>query len=135
MSAASSSRTITIEVSPAELLDKISILEIKAERIADPAKLKNVRAQLRALCEVRDRRVAASDELAKLQAELKTVNEALWDIEDEIRLCEANRDFGTRFVELARAVYRNNDRRAGLKRSIDLLLGSAILEEKSYTRY
>lgn len=125
---------VRIEVSPGELVDKITILEIKSGRIDDPAKLKNVTHELAALT-----RVAAvlpeSDDLGRLRGALKKVNEALWEIEDEIRLCERNRDFGPRFVELARSVYRSNDQRAQLKRRINELLGSAIVEEKSYQDY
>lgn len=130
-----SSSTITIEVSPGELMDRISILQIKAERITDPGKLRNIHGPLKSLCEIRDERVQRSELLSRLQAELKAVNQTLWDIEDAIRTCEAEEDFGSRFVEFARAVYRNNDRRAALKRQIDLLLGSEIIEEKSYPTY
>lgn len=126
--------SVRIEVSPGELVDKITILEIKSERIGDPAKLKNVAHELAEL----DKVAAAlpdSAELTRLREALKEVNEALWGIEDEIRLCERGQDFGPRFVELARSVYRRNDRRAQLKRRINDLLGSAIVEEKSYEDY
>ena len=83
----------------------------------------------------RDRAVPGSAELARLATELKAVNEARWQIEDEIRLCERDEDFGPRFVALARSVYRTNDRRAALKRQINELLGSKLIEEKSYTSY
>ena len=127
--------TIRVPVAPGELLDKIAILEIKAARIADPAKNANVRVELAALARVRDETVAASVELDRLSRALREVNEALWDIEDAIRDCEAAADFGPRFVELARSVYRTNDRRAALKREINLLLGSELIEEKSYAPY
>lgn len=127
--------TIRVPVAPGELLDKIAILEIKAARIADPTKNANVRVELAALARVRDEAVEASGELARLSRALREVNEALWDIEDAIRDCEAAADFGPRFVELARSVYRTNDRRAALKREINLLLGSELIEEKSYAPY
>lgn len=122
-------------LAPGELLDKITILEIKCARLADPAKLANVRRELALLEACRDQAVSASAELTALTRDLKTVNEKLWRIEDDIRGCEAAGDFGARFVALARAVYRNNDARAALKRRINQLLGSAMLEEKSYKPY
>jgi tetratricopeptide (TPR) repeat protein len=125
---------VTVEVSPGELLDKITILEIKVRRIADPAKLRNVEQELRVL-EVARRVLPKSPALAELTAELRSVNETLWQIEDDIRRCERASDFGPRFVELARAVYQTNDRRAGLKRRINELLGARIVEEKSYAEH
>jgi tetratricopeptide (TPR) repeat protein len=122
---------LLVEVSAGELLDKITILEIKSERIRDPAKLGNVRAELAALEGAR-RALPGSPEVAALAAELKAVNEALWQIEDDIRGCERAGDFGPRFVALARAVYRSNDRRAALKRRVNELSGSRLVEEKSY---
>ena len=124
--------TISVPVSPGELIDKITILEIKRERITDAKKVSNVTAELELLTAARDRGVPASPELTQLTAELRRVNEALWDIEDAIRVCEDNRDFGPRFIELARSVYHQNDRRAALKRSVNELLGSKLVEEKSY---
>jgi hypothetical protein len=126
---------IQIEVSPGELLDKLSILEIKSERIAEPAKLRNIRHELGLYRDMRARRIPAGDAMDALVGELKSVNEALWQIEDEIRACEARQEFGDKFVELARSVYRTNDRRAEIKRQINILCGSSIIEEKSYTRY
>jgi hypothetical protein len=127
--------TILIPVAPGELVDKITILEIKAERMTDAAKITNVRRELELLKEVRGRSVAASPELDGLTRDLKRANETLWEIEDAIRRCEQCQDFGERFVELARAVYVNNDRRALLKRRINELLGSSIVEEKEYVEY
>jgi hypothetical protein len=127
--------TVTIEISPGELIDKITILEIKSERIIDAAKLGNVRYELELLGAARAGSLAASAELDRLARELKSVNETLWEIEDDIRACEAAGDFGPRFVELARAVYRTNDRRAALKREIGALFGSKLVEEKSYKEY
>jgi hypothetical protein len=132
---ATNNQSITVEVAPGELIDKITILQIKSERISDPAKLANVRHELNVLDTVHGERVPSSDRLAALTADLKAVNEALWDIEDEIRVCEKAKDFGPRFVELARSVYHQNDRRAALKRQINDLLGSQIIEEKSYASY
>ena len=126
---------VTVPVSPGELIDKITILEIKAERIADPAKLVNVRHQLTLLEGVRDEALAGSAKLTALADDLRSVNSVLWDIEDDIRACEATKDFGSRFIELARSVYRTNDKRAALKKEIDELFGSAITEEKSYEDY
>jgi tetratricopeptide (TPR) repeat protein len=126
---------LTIEVSPGELIDKITILEIKSERIADPAKLANVRREMAGLVTVRDRELAPLAELTALVAELKEVNEALWQIEDEIRDCERRRDFGPAFIALARSVYQQNDRRSDVKRRINDLFCSLIIEEKSYQSY
>ena len=119
-------------ISVGELLDKISILEIKAEAISDPAKQANVMRELAALEVVRRREVAAIPELAALYAEVKSANRTLWQIEDDIRECERSGQFDERFIELARNVYRTNDRRAVLKRRINELTGSEIVEEKSY---
>jgi hypothetical protein len=126
---------ILVEIAPGELTDKITILEIKAERIDDAEKRTNVLAELATLNEARAAAIAPDDEMARLTTKLKTVNEALWEIEDDIRDCDRNGDFGPRFVELARAVYRTNDRRAGLKKAINLHLGSRLVEEKSYQAY
>ncbi len=126
---------IRIEVSPGELLDKISILEIKSERIADAEKLKNIRHELGLYGDIRESRIPGGAAMDALIRDLKAVNEILWEVEDEIRDCEARRDFGARFVELARTVYRTNDRRAAIKREINVLCGSSIVEEKSYTEY
>lgn len=127
--------TVPIEVGPGELIDKITILVIKSERMSDAAKLKNVRRELAALDAAARAHIPASAELTRLEAALKAVNEALWVVEDDIRRCEAGKDFGPKFVELARAVYTQNDKRASLKKDINLLTGSAIIEEKSYTRF
>ena len=127
--------TITVEIAPGELIDRITILEIKSERFSDAVKLQNVREELKKLIEARDRNVAMSRQLSGLAAQLKAVNEGLWQIEDDLRACERQLDFGSRFVELARSVYRENDQRALLKRQINLLLGSRLIEEKSYTPY
>ena len=127
--------TVTIEIAPGELIDKITILQIKTERMGDAEKLANVRIELDVLSASRDAAIPPSTEMDRLSACLKSVNEELWVIEDDIRDCERAGDFGPRFVELARAVYRTNDRRAALKREINVLLGSALVEEKSYQPY
>ena len=119
-------------VSWGELIDKITILEIKARRIADPAKHANVARELEALVGARDAGGALPPAIAPLAVELRAVNEALWEIEDAIRDCEAAGDFSTKFVDLARRVYKTNDRRAALKRGINEALGSDLVEEKSY---
>jgi tetratricopeptide (TPR) repeat protein len=127
-------RRLLVEVSAGELLDKLSILGLKRLHMSDPDKLRNVEIERQALLAVRQT-LPASRELVELEEELTSVNEQLWDIEDAIRACERHGDFGQRFVELARSVYRSNDRRAALKRAINDLLGSAIVEEKSYEEY
>jgi tetratricopeptide (TPR) repeat protein len=121
-----------IETSAGELIDKITILQIKSQRIRDDAKLANVRAELATLVAANHCSLRPSAELTALSDELRSINEALWTVEDELRLCEQNQEFGSRFVELARSVYRHNDRRAALKRQINELLGSRLIEEKSY---
>jgi len=128
-------QSILVEIAPGELVDKITILEIKDERFADAAKRANVRTELATLAEARSAAIPADGEIDRLTAELKAVNEALWEIEDEIRDCDRAGDLGPRFVELARAVYRTNDRRAELKKVINLHLGSRLVEEKSYQTY
>lgn len=127
--------TIQADISPGELIDKITILEIKAARICDAGKLGNVQRELAVLTRARDGAVRPSADLDALTGQLKAVNEAIWQIEDDIRDCERNQDFGPKFIELARGVYRNNDRRAELKREINHLLGSRLVEEKSYAEY
>jgi hypothetical protein len=127
--------SILVEIAPGELIDKITILEIKAERIADERKRRHVAHELQLLETARGQAVTPSEALDDLTAKLRAVNESLWDIEDEIRRCELAQDFGPKFIELARAVYHTNDRRALLKRQINELLGSAIVEEKAYVEY
>ncbi len=127
--------SISVEVSPGELIDKITILEIRLERMDDAKKLKNVKSEWEILTTARDAAVEPSEELARLSAELKQVNERLWEIEDDIRECERDKDFGDKFIELARGVYTNNDQRSRLKGDINKLLGSRLIEEKSYAPY
>jgi chaperonin cofactor prefoldin len=127
--------SLLIPVSAGELLDKLTILLIKKERIADKAKLENIILELSQLQTVFQQRITQSAELDTLISELRLVNETLWDIEDEIRGCERDGNFGTIFIKLARSVYRTNDRRAELKYQINGLLGSELVEEKSYEAY
>jgi Family of unknown function (DUF6165) len=124
---------ILVPISVGELMDKITILEIKSERITNPSQLENVVRELKALRAVHlggmDRAM-----LDKLSAELKRVNATLWEVEDDICDCEARGDFGDRFIGLARAVYRLNER-ARLKKAINLASGSRLFEEKPYTSF
>ena len=126
---------IQIPISPGELLDKITILQIKAERISDPVKVANVKTELEMLTRVWDEAVEADADITALTAELKSINESLWEIEDDIRDEERNKRFGDRFIELARAVYVTNDERANAKKKVNLHLNSTIVEEKSYQDY
>ena len=126
---------IHVPVSWGELLDKITILEIKAERIADPVKTANVAKELAALRATRDEAGVDLTLISAVIGALREVNEALWRIEDDIRDCERQGDFGARFVALARDVYRTNDKRAALKRQVNEALGSDLVEEKSYAAY
>ncbi len=126
---------LLIPVSPGELLDKLTILEIKLERIADEGKLANVRREHELLSVVWRQSGLAAEGLERLHGELRAVNEALWEIEDAIREQEREERFGDRFVELARSVYQRNDDRAALKKRINEMLGSEIVEEKSYREY
>lgn len=125
---------IEIEIGAGELFDKISILRIKDARITDPVRRANVRRELEVLNE-RAATLPRSDALTALEQRLRDVNESLWDVEDALRDCERRQDFGARFIELARAVYFTNDDRARIKRAVDELLGSRIVEEKSYAAY
>ena len=126
---------ILVPVSFGELLDKISILQIKSERISDEAKLANIRTELSALEKTWMAHPAGVKDIARLRAELKAVNERLWDIEDNIRLQDKAQAFDDHFVELARSVYQQNDERARIKKDINLALGSLYVEEKSYKDY
>jgi hypothetical protein len=126
---------ISTPVSFGELIDKITILEIKSEQMRDAAKLANVRAELDLLNATWAGHPASRTDISAERAELKRINQELWDIEDEIRLKEKAQAFDARFIELARAVYFTNDRRAAVKREINLKLGSKLVEEKSYQDY
>lgn len=123
---------IFVPTSPGELIDKLTILRLKSEKIVDQAKLVNVRHEMDTLSAVADQNIPQSPELRTLWNDLYAINSDLWEIEDDIRACEARSDFGTGFIALARAVYVTNDERARVKKEINLLLGSQIIEEKSY---
>lgn len=122
---------VLVEISIGELFDKISILEIKSDRISDPEKLVNVNSELSVLGKAASE-IRPPDDLLSA---LRKTNEALWDIEDRIRILESKKEFGEEFVELARAVYHTNDERSRLKREINLACGSRLVEEKSYEEY
>lgn len=124
---------LTVQTSPGEFLDKLTILEIKAERIADPPKLANVRRELELLRATWQASPLAASDVASLLAELKAVNQVLWEVEDRIRVKEAEGAFDAEFIDLARTVYRTNDRRAAIKRRLNTALGSDLIEEKSFT--
>ena len=126
---------LTVPISAGELIDKITILEIKSERIRSAAKLANVRVELDLLDATWRADPAAGKDIAGERAALRRVNEALWDIEDRIRLKEKAKAFDGEFVELARSVYIRNDERAEIKRAINEKLGSTLVEEKSYEDY
>jgi hypothetical protein len=124
-----------VAVSVGELLDKITILQIKSERIADVTKLANVRHELGLLSETWRQQELRGDEISELFTELRAVNERLWEIEDAIREKESAKAFDEEFIELARSVYIINDQRAALKRRVNELTGSELIEEKSYQAY
>lgn len=126
---------VEVPVSYGELIDKITILEIKSRLIADPAKLANVRNELELLNATWANHTASHTDIADERSRLLAVNEALWDIEDRIRLKEKVHAFDHEFIELARSVYVRNDERAVVKREINLKLGSQLVEEKSYQSY
>jgi hypothetical protein len=125
---------IEVPVSWGELVDKITILQIKSDRMRDEQKLVNVRKELALLTEKLGDN-ASHTEVKRLTGELYEVNAALWDIEDDIRDCENAGDFGDKFIQLARSVYITNDKRADLKREVNAVLGSELIEEKSYQKY
>ena len=126
---------IEVPVSPGELLDKITILEIKSERMNDAEKLENVRLELSILNQTWNESVTPDATVGRIHADLKRINEALWEIEDDIRDKERAGEFDARFIELARSVYVTNDQRAAAKKELNVYLGSDIVEEKSYSDY
>jgi hypothetical protein len=127
-----SMNTVQVPVSIGELVDKITILQIKAERIDDASKRANVQVELDGLLQIWDGIEARHPEVAAIRQRLRQVNEAMWDIQDSLRAKEAAQDFGDRFIELARAVGRTNGERVGLKNDINRLAGSIFVEEKEY---
>jgi hypothetical protein len=126
---------ILVPVSPGELLDKITILRIKSTRMSDAAKLVNVRRELNLLEDIWRSAVSATIDLSLEERDLAAVNAKLWDVEDRLRELEIARRFDADFVELARAVYFINDDRAAIKKRVNVALGSALVEEKSYQPY
>ena len=126
---------IHVPVSPGEVLDKITILEIKSERMTDPEKVANVRVELALLQETWSSAVSRDQVIDDLHDQLKKINETLWKIEDDIRDKERMKEFDERFIELARQVYFTNDKRSQVKKELNLQLGSLIIEEKSYQDY
>ena len=126
------SKKILTEISAGELLDKISILEIKLDNIKDEEKLAEINKEYKSLEKTKKFNIEITNNLQKLTDQLKQINLKLWDIEEEKRICEKNSDFGEKFIQLSRNVYLNNDKRAKIKSDINKLLGSNIKEVKSY---
>jgi len=126
---------ILVEVSIGELLDKISILDIKKDKIKDDIKLEHILREYKILKEEYDNKVKNDNKLSKLYTSLKEINSKLWVIEDEKRLCEKNADFGEEFIKLSRDVHFLNDERAKIKLEINIHTGSKIKEIKEYTKY
>ena len=131
----SKSTRVLSEISPGELLDKISILEIKLEKVKDKDRQKRIKNEYDILKKVQNSSIEMSDKIKDLYRSVSNVNIKLWDIEDKIRICEQNKDFGKNFIELARGVYFNNDKRAKLKNEINEILKSNIREIKQYDNY
>ncbi len=127
--------SVQAEISTGELLDKISILQIKSERITDQSKLENIKIELESLLDTWESSSFSKIEIAEEIAQIRAVNEKLWELEDDIRIKEARHSFDEEFVRLARSVYVTNDKRAEIKRKINEKLGSALIEEKSYSNY
>ena len=132
---ANKSKKILSEISPGELLDKISILEIKLEKIKDKNNLEEVKKEYKILKETQDAYIKFTDKIEDLFNSIKKVNLTLWNVEDKLRVCEKNNDFEKEFIELARKVYINNDRRSKIKSEINKILGSNIKEIKQYVNY
>ena len=129
------STRVLSEISPGELLDKISILEIKLEKVKDKDRQKRIKNEYDILKKVQNSSIEMSDKIKDLYRSVSDVNIKLWDIEDKIRICEQNKDFGKNFIELARGVYFNNDKRAKLKNEITEILKSNIREIKQFVDY
>ncbi len=129
------SKKILSEISAGELLDKISILEIKLSKVKNKDDLEIINKEHKLLKEVENLNIEKSDKVKKLFDEIKDVNISLWNIEDKIRICEKNKSFENEFIELSRGVYKNNDKRAKIKSEINKLLGSNIREIKQYSEY
>ena len=129
------SKKIQSEISAGELFDKISILEIKLGKVKNENNLKIINKEYKSLKESQDSNIETTEKTKKLYDEIKEINLKLWDIEDNIRICEKNKDFGKKFIELARLVYITNDQRSKTKSKINELLGSNIKEIKQYEDY
>jgi hypothetical protein len=127
--------SLFVEISAGEFLDKLTILKIKTERITDPDKLRNINRELDVFRQAWVDSPLSQKNVSVNLASLKQVNEKLWDIEDRLREMEAQKRFDDEFVQLARSVYRLNDKRAAIKRALNEILGSKLVEEKSYTEY
>ena len=126
---------ILTEISAGELLDKLSILEIKLSKIKNPALLQEIKNDYNIINETKNKNINSSNEINVLYTDLKKINEQLWEIEDKVRLCEKNSDFKDKFIQLARDVYLKNDKRSKIKLEINKILGSNIQEVKQYTQY
>ena len=129
------SKKILCEISPGDLLDKISILEIKIGKIKAKNHLKEINKEYKLLIKVKNQNIRSSNKINKLSHQIKKINLNLWNIEDKIRICEKEKDFGEKFIKLARNVYFNNDKRAKIKLRINKILGSNIKEIKQYVNY
>ena len=129
------SKKILTEISAGELVDKITILEIKLVKIKDKENLLEINKEYESLKETKNLNIKLTKNLEKLIIQLKEINLKLWDIEDKKRICEKNKDFGQAFVDLSRSVYLNNDKRANIKSEINKILGSNIREIKKYANY
>ena len=132
---ANKSKKILTEISAGELLDKITILEIKLVKVKDKENLLEINKEYESLKETKNSNIKLTKNLEKLIIQLKEINLKLWDIEDKKRICEKNKDFGQAFVDLSRSVYLNNDKRANIKSEINKILGSNIREIKKYANY
>jgi hypothetical protein len=128
-------QSVTIEISPGELIDKITILQIKNERVKDSAKLQNIRTELETLNAAREQSLPPAERIDSLTADLKQVNVAIWEAEDYLRACENVQKFDQDFIDIARSVYRNNDHRASLKRQINEFFSATFIEEKEHPHY
>ena len=131
----SKSKKILSEISPAELLDKISILEIKLEKVKDKNSQEKIKKEYKILKEIQNSSIKLTDKIKDLFQSVKNINVELWNIEDKLRIHEKNKDFSENFIELARGVYFNNDKRAKIKSEINEILGSNIREVKQYVDY
>ena len=129
------SKKILTEISAGELLDKISILEIKLEKIKDKNSQEEIKKEYKILKEIQNSSIKYEDRIKNLINSIKEVNIKLWDAEDKLRICEKNKYFGKSFIELAREIYFNNDKRSKIKSEINKILGSNIKEIKQYVKY